>query len=74
MEKSLFSRKCNVKNLGGRIDLRIIMDKYSIEVFINGGEQVMTTTFLNDPAESDICFECDGKAVMDITAYTICIH
>jgi beta-fructofuranosidase len=73
-EKSLFSRKCNVKDLRGRIDLRIIMDKYSIEVFINGGEQVMTTTFLNDPAESDICFECDGKTVMDITAYTICIH
>ena len=47
------------------------MDRFSVEVFINGGEQAMTTAILTDPSASEICFECDGKAIMDITKYTL---
>lgn len=64
-------RSCSVRDLGGEIELRVIMDRLSVEVFINGGEQAMTTAILTDPSASEICFECDGKAIMDITKYTL---
>ena len=68
---NIHQRSCNVKDLGGEIELRIIMDRFSIEVFINGGEQAMTTAILTDPSAREICFECDGKAVIDITKYSL---
>ena len=68
---NIHQRSCNVRDLGGEIVLRIIMDRFSIEVFINGGEQVMSTTILTDPAAGEIYFECDGEAVIDVIKYTL---
>ena len=56
---------------GGEIHLHVILDRFSIEVFINDGEQVMTATILTDPSARGISFEADGKAVMDITKYSL---
>ncbi len=64
-------RRCGVRDLGGKIELRIIMDRFSVEVFINGGEQAMTTTIFTDPSADKISFESDGTALMDIIKYTI---
>ena len=38
---------------------------------INDGEQVMTATILTGSDARGISFETDGKAVMDITKYTL---
>ncbi len=70
-DNGLSRRRCRVKDRGGEIELRIVMDRYSIEVFINGGEQAMTTTIPTDPAAGEICFESDGAAVMDITKWRL---
>ena len=55
----------------GSISLRIILDRYSAEVFVNGGEQVMSATFYT-PLEADrITFLCDGTARMDVDFYEL---
>ena len=55
----------------GEIDLKVILDRFSIEVFINDGEQVMTAIILTDAKAKEISFEADGRAVMDITKYSL---
>ena len=64
-------RTTRVRERDGRISLRILIDRWSVEIFINGGEQVMSATFFTDPAAQDIAFRAEGKAVMDIIKYTI---
>ena len=55
----------------GSLSLRILIDKWSAEVFVNGGEQVMSLTYYT-PADADaITFSADGTVAMDITAYHI---
>ena len=49
----------------------MILDRFSIEVFINDGEKVMTATILTDTDAQGISFEADGQAVMDITKYSL---
>ena len=67
----IHQRRCQVAQRGGEIRLRVILDRFSVEVFINDGEQVMTATILTDPSARRICFEADGKARMDITKYSL---
>ena len=55
----------------GRIGLRILIDRWSAEVFINGGEQVMSVTFYTDLSAENIMFRAEGNAEMDVTAYRI---
>ena len=55
----------------GEIHLHVILDRFSLEVFINDGEQVMTATILTDPSARGITFEADGRAVMDIVKYSL---
>ena len=45
----------------------MILDRFSVEIFINDGEQVMTATILTGSDARGISFETDGKAVMEIT-------
>ena len=44
---------------------------FSIEVFINDGEQVMTATILTDTDAQGISFNADGQVSMDITKYSL---
>ena len=56
-----------------KLKLRLILDKYSAEVFVNDGEQALSTTFYT-PLEADgISFECDGTALTSIQKYTISV-
>ncbi len=45
-------RSVKVRERGGAIDLRVIMDKYIVEVFVNDGEEVLTS-LLYTPLEYD---------------------
>ena len=67
----IHQRRCQVQSNHGEIHLHVILDRFSIEVFINDGEQVMTATILTDPSARGISFEADGRAVMDITKYSL---
>ena len=55
----------------GSIKLRVILDRYSVEVFVNDGEHVMTATIYTDLEAEGISFFADGKVEMDVTKYEL---
>ena len=55
----------------GQIRFRIILDRYSMEAFLNDGEQTMTATILTDLSASGISFYADGQVEMDIVKYDL---
>lgn len=64
-------RRCPVRDRGGEIKLRILLDRYSAEVFVNDGEQAMTMTFYTPLTAEDISFMCSGQALVSVEKYAI---
>ncbi len=64
-------RSCKVRDNGGVLKLRVVIDRFSAEIFANDGEQVMSVTFTTDTAAKGISFVADGTVYMDITKYDI---
>ena len=64
-------RRCLVNNAEGCLKLRIILDRFSVEAFINDGEQVMSSALYTDPEVTGISFYADGDAVIDIEKYSL---
>ncbi|MBR6029395.1 MAG: glycoside hydrolase family 32 protein [Clostridia bacterium] len=67
----IHQRRCQVADHGGEIRLHVILDRFSVEVFINDGEQVMTATILTAPGARGISFAADGRLIMDVTKYSL---
>ncbi len=57
----------------GEIKLRILLDKYSMEIFVNDGEQAATTVIYTDVSADAISFEADGSVIMDVEKYDLII-
>ena len=64
-------RRCFVEDAADELRLRIILDRFSCEVFIDGGRKVMTSNFFTDQSAQKISFRSDGETVMDIVKYEI---
>ena len=64
-------RRAQVNTNNGELKLRIILDRFSAEVFVNDGEQVMTATVMTDLVANGISFCTDGQVEMDITKYDL---
>ena len=62
-------REFPVRNREGALDLRIIMDQYSLEIFANEGEQAATFAIFTPENASGISFLCEGSLLMDIDKY-----
>ncbi len=55
------------------LKLRLLLDRYSAEVFVNDGEKVMTSVF-HTPMEADeIVFDTDGTVCVNVKKYDICM-
>lgn len=67
----IHQRRCQVAQQNGEIHLHVILDRFSVEIFINGGAQVMTATILTESDARGISFAADGQAIMDITKYSL---
>lgn len=67
----IHQRRSLVKSEGGRIKLRVILDHFSVEVFVNDGEQVLSMTFYTDLEADGISFFADGGVVMDVVKYDL---
>lgn len=64
-------RSIRVGNHEGSISLRILLDRWSAEIFVNNGREVLSVTYYT-PLEADrISFSAYGSAIMDVKAYTI---
>ena len=66
-------RRVKVRNPEEKLKLRLILDKCSAEVFVNDGEQTLSTTFYTPLEADEISFECDGTALTTIQKYTISV-
>lgn len=55
----------------GTLRLRFIMDRQSIELFVNDGEQVVTTAICTPQEADEIRFFCDGTATVNVEKYEI---
>ncbi|MCR4891299.1 MAG: GH32 C-terminal domain-containing protein [Lachnospiraceae bacterium] len=64
-------RKCFVGENTRELKIRIILDRYSVEVFANEGRQVMTSTIYTAPHADGISFFADGSVLMDVVKYDI---
>ena len=53
------------------ISLRFILDRNSIELFVDDGLMTMSTAIYTPVTATGIEFSCDGKAVVDIEKYDI---
>ena len=63
--------ECSVPMTGSSCDLRVILDRHSIEVFANRGAQTMTMVVPTDLAATGISFHADGELVMDVEKYIL---
>lgn len=67
-------RSMKVRDRGGDIRLRLILDRYSVEVFVNDGEQAISTVIYTDLSADRISFMTEGRAVIDIEKYDLILH
>ena len=64
-------RECMVTPKNGELKLRILLDRFSAEVFVNDGERAMTMTFYTPQTADGISFQCSGNALVDVEKYEI---
>lgn len=71
MRNALCSQSiCRVSD-SQELKLRILLDTYSAEVFVNDGQQVMTNTFYINPSANKISFHSAGSALLNLTKYDL---
>lgn len=64
-------RRSLVNSENGRIKLRIILDSFSAEIFVNDGEHVLSATLYTDLMADGISFFADGQVTMDVVKYDL---
>ena len=68
---TISTRSMYVSDKKDVINLRILVDRFSVEIFVNDGEQVMTSLIYTPVDASGICFASNGKTYLDVTKYDI---
>ena len=66
-------RSMRIKKAEKTLKLRLILDKFSAELFVNDGAQAFSTTFFTPLEAEDIEFLCDGTARVHIEKYRIAL-
>jgi len=65
------TRSFFVQPRDGELKLRVVLDRFSLEVFVNDGEQAASAA-LYTPQEADgISFEAGGTVLMDVEKYEL---
>ena len=64
-------RRCLVNGDANELKLRVILDRFSAEVFINDGEQVMSAVMFTEQEANGISFFADGAAKIDVVKYDL---
>ena len=55
----------------GELKLRILLDRFSVEIFVNDGEQAASTVIYTRKEADAISFEAGGSALMDVEKYAL---
>ncbi len=69
----IHQRRSLVNSVDGELKLRMILDRYSVEIFVNDGEQVMTATMYTEQEAEGISFFADGIVNIDVVKYDLAI-
>ena len=67
----IHQRRCRVRDKNGSLKLRLILDRFSAEVFVNDGEQVLSATIYTKQEADGILFLADGDVRMDVVKYCL---
>ena len=70
----IHQRRAKVDHQGGAIKLRLILDRYSVEVFVNDGEKVMSAVVNTDLAADGIRFFADGRVTFSARFYPLALN
>ena len=55
----------------GEINLRVVLDRFSVEVFVNDGEAAASAVIYTPQSADAITFEADGQALIDVEKYDL---
>lgn len=70
--RAVVHERCSLVNsTDGSLKLRIILDRFSAEVFVNDGEHVLTTILYTEQSADGISFWADGAVEMDVIKYDL---
>lgn len=64
-------RRAKIISSEESVRMRFIMDRNSVELFVNNGEMVLSTVIDTPLKAQDIRFICDGSAVVNMDKYEI---
>ncbi len=65
------AREFNVKEKDNTLTLRILLDRHSVELFVNDGEQAASSMIYAPACADGISFEAEGRAVFDVEAHEL---
>lgn len=60
-----------VRPQNGEIKLRVVMDRHSVELFVNDGEQAATFMLYTGEQADAISFEANGSVLIDVEKYDL---
>lgn len=69
----IHQRRSKVNSVNGELKLRVILDRFSVEVFVNDGEQVLSAILYTGQSADGISFFADGTVCMDIVKYDLIV-
>ena len=55
----------------GELKMRVILDRYSMELFINDGEQAASFVLYSPQAATAISFASEGAVLVDVEKYDL---
>lgn len=61
------------RNPDDPLKIRIVLDLFSAEIFVNEGAQVFTTTFYTPVKAQEVLFESDGVTSVSFKVYRVCL-
>ncbi len=67
----IHQRRAEVPQTNGVITFRMILDRFSAEIFVNGGSQVLTATMYTPQSADGFRFFAAGDVRMDIEKYDL---
>jgi len=66
-------RRALVNHQRGSLKLRLIIDRFSVEVFVNDGEKVLSMTIPTELSAEGISFYADGDVVMNVVFHKLSV-
>ena len=67
----IHQRRSKISHQNGAFTFRMILDRFSAEIFVNNGVQTITVTMYTDQEADGIKFISDGKLRMDIEKFDL---